>query len=233
MSKKNSTLRVSTHFMMALVLLFILASILIPTTGAVYGGPHINVSANNLSQIAKTYNSYSYASNPARMLRMPPGSTVHDAAFILAKDAGLNDASVWFILSDDALAGVTIPKSVIDANLTTIPNWDFMHTQLSVVIAANISTSAPSTTTPIAWDRGLQENGKWSRFSPWKGTGGHIAFLDGHVEWFDSLNTADPSSSLVVASGWPNAGTATVNITEALPPGAVILSAEPRSNRNF
>jgi len=233
MSTKNSFSRVA-QWLLIIFILFVLASILLPTIGGVAESGHPTHAASDLAQIAKTYAAYSVSSNPPRNLQLPPGSTTHDAAFILAKYADLNDASMWFIPADDALGDATIPKSVItgDVNTATAPDPAFANIILSVVIAANVSTSAPSTTTPIAWTRGLQEDGTWDSHSPWAGKGGHIAFLDGHVSWYDKLDATNPNESLVVAPGWPDAGTATANITLALPPGAIILPAEPRHPAN-
>jgi len=217
---------------LALFFLLIVAVILYPTFGTVMVNPHGNTASFNLQQIANAYSTYSHDPNHPRSLQLPPGSTAHDAAFILAKYVGLNDASVWFTYMDDSLANITLPRSVVAGNISTAtgPSPNFASIPLSIVVAANVSTDAPATTTPIAWTRGLQSDGTWSADSPWLGQGGHIAFLDGHVEWFDKLNAADPTASLVIAPGWPDAGNLTANITEALPPGAVILSAEPRHN---
>jgi prepilin-type processing-associated H-X9-DG protein len=222
---KRSFRSVAITSLVFLFVLGVIASILIPTVGSVYTGPRRTPSANKLSQIAITCSTYSTSGITPRNLQLPPGSTTHDAAFILAKYADLNDASLYFFPSD-ARAPSPLPKSVIvgDIPTATAPAPDFANATLSVVIAANVSTSAPSTTTPIAWDRGLQTNGKWSLTSPWQGKGGHIAFLDGHVEWFDKLDASDPFNSLLKYG----THTPTANITEALPPGAVILSAYPR-----
>jgi prepilin-type N-terminal cleavage/methylation domain-containing protein/prepilin-type processing-associated H-X9-DG protein len=211
----------------------ILASILIPTVGAVLNTAHKAAAANNASQIAKTYVSYSNGSTNPRNIKTTQqagstggdrttgvASTINDVAFILSQKAELNDASLWFITSDDNLAGVTIPKSVIEGDPSTAtdvgPGFSTAQPK-SWAFVIGLSTSAPSTTTPVIWTYGLSTAGKWSTTkSPWKGTGGHMAFLDGHVEWFDQLNQADPSSSLVVYPGNPNPGTATNDYTQAI-----------------
>ena len=221
-------------FITVLLLGLAASSIIVPTlSNMMQHGLH-EAPPSNLSQIAKAYAAYSYGSTYGRRLQVPPGSTAHEAAFILAQKADLNDAQVWFILTDDALANITLPKVVIDGDTSTAtaPAPDFARLTLSYVFASNVSTSAYPTTTPIAWTRGLQPNGTWSANSPWAGKGGHIAFLDGHVAWYDKLDATNPDESLVVAPGWSNAGTPTANITQALPPGAIILPAEPRHSAN-
>src|SRR5208282_5863131 len=100
----------------------------------------------------------------------------------------------WFIKSDDALAGVNIPKSVIlgDPNTATNCAPDFQKAgPKSWAFVTGLSTSAPATTTPLVWTYGLSHTGQWAQQSVWKGAGGHMAFLDGHVDWYEKLST-DP-----------------------------------------
>jgi prepilin-type N-terminal cleavage/methylation domain-containing protein/prepilin-type processing-associated H-X9-DG protein len=208
----------------------ILASILIPTVGSVLVTAHKTAAENNASQIAKTYISYSNGSTNPRNIKTVAqagsstggatngvASTINDVAFILSQKADLNDASLWFIASDPALTGVSIPKSVIEGDPTTAtavgPGFNSAQPK-SWAFVIGLSTSAPSTTTPVIWEYGLATTGKWAQNSPWQGKGGHIAFLDGHVEWFDNLDSTNPDSSLVVYSGNPNPGTATQDITQ-------------------
>jgi len=194
------------------------------------------VSSSNAAQIAKTFAAYSQSSADGRVLTAKPGDTAHYAALILARDGSLNDASFWFNWSDPALAGKPHPKSVlVDAQGNSTSgnledgtlNPDFARLQLSYVFAANIPLNAPVETTPVVWTRGLQFDGTWSKDSPWKGEGGHVAFMDGHVEWYDKLpltkTSADGPDPLVKYG----TTTPTTDIREALPPGAIILPAEP------
>jgi prepilin-type processing-associated H-X9-DG protein len=194
------------------------------------------VSTSNIAQIAKTYAAYTQSSKDGRILTAKPGDTAHDAALILARYASLNDASFWFIWSDSALAGKPHPHSVlVDAqgNNASVHeengtlNPDFARLQLSYVFAANIPLNAAVETTPLVWTRGLQFDGTWAKDSPWKGDGGHVAFLDGHVEWYEKLpltKTGTDGPDPLVKYGTT---TPTTDIREALPPGAIILPAEP------
>ena len=45
-------------------------------------------------------------------------------------------------------------------------------------------------TAPLAWTRGLQPDGSWSFDSPFYGEGGFILFLDGHVEFHETVDGA-------------------------------------------
>jgi hypothetical protein len=175
-------------------------------------------------EISKAYLAYSFSGRPWRQLEANPGDTAHKAAFILAKYADLNDASIYFI-KNDPRAPKNIPKRILldpeDAGSLPILNPEFMKSVLSFEIVANLPPNAPPTTTPVAWERGLREDGTWSPNSPRKGAGGHIAYLDGHWEWADKL---DLNGTCFVKYG---TNIPTTDIREALPPGAVILSAEP------
>jgi len=204
-------------------------SVIIPALGPVVV-LHTDVyRQNNLGVIAKAYLAYSITGKTPRIIAAKPGDTAHKAAYLLAKYTDLNDASLYFIKSDPH-APKNIPKVILlDLEGTDTQrsiNPEFLKSELSFEIAANLSPNAPPTTTPVAWTRGLREDGTWSPDSPWGGGGGHIAYLDGHVEWADKL-TLDGECFTIYATR-PNAGKPTVNIREALPPGAVILSAEPK-----
>jgi len=96
---------------------------------------------------------------------------------------------------------------------------DFINAPISWAFAAYMATNAPTSTTPVAWTRGLQSDGTWAPDSPWRGEGGHITFIDGHVEWVE--DTEDYFKDY-------QTGEAVTDIRKALPPGAKILEWEPR-----
>jgi len=150
---------------------------------------------------------------------------VHDIAFILAREADLNDAVVWINRSEKALQGTTFPQPIlIVKGDLAVMNPDFPKLPLAFEIASNIPLDARAATTPIAWTRGLQRDGTWAEDSISSRKGGVIAFLDGHVEWCNEIN-ANPESPELVRY---NTNIPTKDIRDALPPGAVILSAEPK-----
>jgi len=178
----------------------------------------------NLSSIAKTFMAYSYASEPARIFTANPGDTAHDAARELARVSGLNSARIYFV-ANDPKAPNPLPKVVLISDPSEAEmNPEFVNATLSVEIAANIPPNANVKTTPVAWSRGLREDGTWTSDSPFGGKGGIVVFLDGHSKWYDRLSTSSQIDNYLVIYG---TNTPTVNIREALPPGAVILSAEP------
>jgi len=219
--------------LIVLAVIGILGAIIIPAITVIdtpTGYAPKSSAMNNLGQIAKSNLLYSFSGNNTRALTVQSGDTAHEAAYILARDVQFNDAVVWFIKSDPRLEGKTPPKTVLLGDPSKgVPNPEFAKLPLSVVFVANLPSNAPHTTTPIAWTRDLQSDGTWAHDSPWKGEGGHIAYLDGHVEWYDKVTLKTDNQSGYF-NGLVKYGTTipTTNIREALPPGAVILSAEPK-----
>jgi type II secretory pathway pseudopilin PulG len=106
--------------------------------------------------------------------------------------------------------------------LSGITNGDFPLSQSSNGVyrmlwsycaICNIPTDADLSTTPIAYTRGLQDDGLWDKkYGIYGSTGGFIAFADGHVKWFDG----DKPVKLL---RWDRSGY-THNIREAVPADA-------------
>jgi len=90
---------------------------------------------------------------------------------------------------------------------------------------------APPSTTPVAWTRGLKTDGTWASETAstpgvYGSKGGFIAFLDGHVTWYDNLR--DEGGQLVnYTTKKP-----TSNIYEALPPGTSVLDSTENIVKN-
>jgi prepilin-type processing-associated H-X9-DG protein len=184
-------------------------------------------SESDIIQIARSYVAHgNLGRNGFQNLPVKPGDSVHAAAFYLALFEGLNDASMYFV-KGDPLSPATIPLRVLegDPEHPRGLNADFSQATLSVVMAANFPDGVRTATTPVAWTRGLQANGTWSSDSPYKDAGGHIAFLDGHVAWYDRIYTNPTQGPTLTKYG---TNETTTDIREALPPGAIILGAEPR-----
>jgi hypothetical protein len=126
-------------------------------------------------------------------------ATIQSVAAMLARSGGLNDTGIWMARSDERSG----------APAEDAASWDYV-TGLSVVMSAN---------TPLAWTRGLRTDGTWDPATGvYGGDGGHIAFLGGHVVFFQDLAMA----GLTTPDGRP-----TTNILEALPPGTRVVGAGP------
>ena len=82
-------------------------------------------------------------------------------------------------------------------------------------MAVDLSPNAQASITPLVWTRGHQgASGLWDADTPWEGDGGHIAFMDGHVTFYE--NTTD---QLVDAS----TNNPTADIEDAIGTNANIL----------
>ena len=78
-----------------------------------------------------------------------------------------------------------------------------------------MSANAQGSTTPLIWTKGLQSEGIWdAAVNPWGNKGGHIAYMDGHVEFFD--NVAQPPQLIINVNGSGSIGSATADIEQAI-----------------
>jgi type II secretory pathway pseudopilin PulG len=74
-------------------------------------------------------------------------------------------------------------KNDITASTTSVP--------LSYCLISGLSASIPLATTPIAFTRGLKDNGKWhSKYGLYGDKGGYVVFGDGHIQWLDGSKPA-------------------------------------------
>ena len=166
---------------------------------------------NKLRQIGIAYQQYMQATGG----HMPATTAgVHGFAVELALKAGSNDASLYRITSDPLVVEHLgdIAAHVSDKAFPGMP--------FSYALVVGLPSNAPATSTPIAWTRGLGTNGKWADDAPYGDTGGHILFLDGHVEKFGDVvgklkdyETGQPTS----------------DIRKAVAPGATILEPDTSS----
>jgi hypothetical protein len=150
--------------------------------------------------------------------RFPQTDSVYEYAAELARYGGLNDTTQWIVILDSSeSAERRSPTQVLTPDRTAI-DPAFLRTQLDItVVARGLHANLPATT-PIAWTRGLQPDGTWSKDSPYGGDGGHIVFLGGNVQFYRNL-----SASPLARFDDPKA--TTTDIRKALPPDAFI--AEP------
>lgn len=186
----------------------IMASVMVPTYGRVHTTAQRSVDASNLRQIGQA--SLIYASDNGD--KLPTAPDVWSYAGELARGGGLNDASVWFA-GREAEIGRRMGTVLQSGDRTTV-DPAFRAIGPSIVVPLGGITADMPSTTPIAWTRGLQRDGTWSKDSPHGGEGGHIVFLGGNVMFYRRL--ADAPLTRFDGSG------TTTNILEALPPGTVV-----------
>ena len=126
---------------------------------------------------------------------------------------------MWYIRTDENLNGQQIPHSVIigDPTQATTVAPDFGKVSPKAwAFVTGISVSAPASTTPLLWTYGLGHDGKWAIGTVWKGRGGHIAFLDGHVDWAEKLSTDAGGESFTVYQSLQGNGNPTIDYTQAI-----------------
>lgn len=205
----------------------ILAAILIPAVGAVRVKAAQASSSSNLKQIALAYNNFSISGSRTRIITEGgweagkfQASSPAEWAQVLAEFGGLNDGALYFISSDVQVAALPEIPQVILRNVGTddpvevTSAWSEAADSLSYEMGADLSPNAQATITPLIWTRGLETSGRWEKDSPWEGKGGHIAYMDGHVSFYENVvdQLVDPD----------DAGT-TSNIEDAIGENATVL----------
>ncbi len=208
------------------VMLALLLAILMTTVSKVRNGSsRRTIDSSNIRQIGQAALIYANEHEgrlPATNLG-PDGkpadderTTVHRFAAALARDAGLNDVTIY-------LSGLdTHPEVRLDHFRDASPavilrdgeeseiNPAFLESGISFQLIGGLNVDLPSTT-PIAFTRGLREDGHWDRENGVYGSqGGHLVFLGGNVRWTRDLTS---EFQLAALSGEP-----TENILETLTP---------------
>ena len=180
----------------------ILAAILIPAVGKVREVANKTKSASNIRSIAVSYATYSTSGgrvrtlNPAKLTAAGFSDDIYGVGSFLAKQVDLTDASIWIIGSDPAVADYssTLPAVVGFRNNENVyeDSQDWVSgVPVGYDFAIGISGNAPTSTTPLTWTRGMNTGtGTWGKDTPW-GLGGHIAYLDGHVQFYTELGEED------------------------------------------
>lgn len=195
----------------------ILAAILIPAVGKVREVANKMKSSSNIRSIAVSYATYSTSGGKVKVLTSTKltnagyTDSVQGVAEFLADKVDLTDASIWLIGTDPLVTdyeneGKTIPEVIgyrdADNAFQTSPDWS-SDAPVGYDFALAAGGNDPASTTPLTWTRGLSEGavGVWGKTTPW-GRGGHIAFLDGHVSFYNDLKgddgqLVDPSNGLL------------------------------------
>lgn len=185
-----------------IAIIAILAGIIIPSVGTMKTRAHKAKAQSNARQIAMAYNTLAaddkniIKGGPFRTKTKPnEAADIYEWAGVLANSAGLDDASIWYLEADGG-APINIPNTVLAAGTGDRGvHEDFNNTSLAWSVVYGMPKSAPASKTPLMWTRGLAPDGYWtekaigageSDKSVWGEEGGHIAYLDGHVEWKSS-----------------------------------------------
>lgn len=216
MNFKNNKAFTLIETLIVIAIIATLIAITIPAASKALDSAKRSLAANNLRQIAIAYMLYTSTENQPIKAK-----NLYEWTRLFAESTDLNDAHLWYIKDDPLvqMASDSLPDLILlppNLHQERKLNPDFAKTPLSLCIAANLPLESSPSTTPLAWTRGLQKNGRWAPDSPYKGKGGHIVFLDGHVKWFTSLTTSTPLLNHQTQKS-------TSNIFEALPPGTKVF----------
>ena len=153
---------------------------------------------------------------------------VYEVAARLMRVGAQNDSSLWFSFADSTYPRPTDIPDILDPDYTgpkkTAPiNPKFKAAPLAVAVAiypTGVGKLSLPSTVPLAWTRGLQPDGTWSKtLAPYGDWGGYVVFLGGNVTTFKGG----------IKGGLVKFGTnePTSNILEALPPGSRISEFVP------
>ena len=176
-----------------LTILLLLMSCLFPIGEKIVEKGRRAVTASNLRQVALAYTAF-IQDNERNSMAFREIRTASDWANLLAKSGILNDASMYCVKTDPLLVngGYSIPKRVgyQDKSQKWHKDEDFSKLPLSLVFITGLSPYAPLSTTPLAYTRGLNvKKSEWSN-GTYGNEGGFIVFLDGHVQFFTTLNNS-------------------------------------------
>lgn len=219
MSPRPTRLQKLLTFDWVLITLFLLTFFLVATLHWAQSIAIRTSDGSNLRNIVQCTLIYANEHND----QLPPASDIWDYARILAETDGLDSSSFWQSRADPA-ANPHSHTPVLTSNSSAKPRSitpAFRQVKPCFAVAiGSLHTTMPPTT-PIAWTRGLQPDGTWSKHSPYAGHGGFILFLGGNSAFFKNLKTGGPQLTRFDGSG------PTANILEALPPGTRISEYQP------
>ncbi|MBK8476903.1 MAG: prepilin-type N-terminal cleavage/methylation domain-containing protein [Opitutaceae bacterium] len=198
----------------------ILAAILIPVVGKVRENAQRASDLANIRSIGQAALVYAHEHNgslPPTNLPAAAGTvgfiptgttattTLYAYAAALALSGGLNNGAVWVSPAD--LVGTQGLATILDnarprGFSSGTPAFD--GATLSFQAFSGLRTSM-GPNTPVVWTRGLAAaTGDWDndrQNSVYGSDGGHVFFLGGNVQFFDSLGPDDANGRLVAVNG--------------------------------
>jgi prepilin-type N-terminal cleavage/methylation domain-containing protein len=213
------------ELLVVLAIIGVLASIIFPTVSTHPVNHRRSVDSTNLRSIGGAMLA-AENDHPGTLysINLPD---IHAFAAQLAR-FGLNDPKLWLSKIDATNPYTAHPPTTIlvadpSADGSRPINPKFQGVSLAFAAAGfppGTDITKLPVTTPLAWTRGLQPNGIWSKdHAPYGDWGGFIVFVGGNLEKFKNIDgklvkfgTTQPTS----------------DIREALPPGTRILESQPK-----
>jgi type II secretory pathway pseudopilin PulG len=240
-SKKNKKSFTLLETIFAITIIGILLAIFLPTMSAIKLSAQKVKDQSNLKKIAEAWKTYTVdyglkiKTGGASFMEAVAGGYWHDT--YNTEHVLLNDPYVY-VSPNDKYASKVVKEPVMHkgADGTSIYSEsytrqknDLTATNNGIVISyctiTGLEGNIPLNTTPIAFTRGLQENGTWNATAGLYGDkGGYVVYGDGHVTWFDG---SKPAKFLK----WDGSDY-TSDMRQALPTGTRIENGGAPSNMN-
>jgi hypothetical protein len=183
--------------------------------------PSAVVHASHLRQIGQASHIYA-ADHDGRLPGGEAVETIHDVARLLARGAGLNTASMWISAGDAKSGSEERLTAILDNRGSSLDEVFAGQNVVAFDFATGLHTGMPSTT-PIAWTRGLRDDGTWDEQGVFGSSGGFVVFMGGNIGKYRDLKH-DGEGSLMRPDG-----TRTSNILESLPPEARVVGTGPKT----
>ncbi|MDR1435310.1 MAG: type II secretion system GspH family protein [Puniceicoccales bacterium] len=212
----------------------ILVGMLIPRVEKAKESARRTSNLSSLRAIAMAYQNYSADDVDGRSIDLSDGNRKGvEWALILARGGYLNDPHMYCFAGDSGASKI-VKNTIVDGTLNDNDAWGGGECEFSVYVVSGIPADAPSSTTPIAFTRGipsaandLRNSGdgtkvaKWPEDGVYGSRGGQIVYLDNHVKWYDDLGGTGEAGKLVAWNGDP-----TNDIAKTIPSSAYILNAK-------
>lgn len=172
-------------------ILGLLMSLVVPSISGALDRSRRSSAQNSLKQVAAAYIMYRGSYGDLTEARVP---SIPDWALLMAREGYLNDPNAYVFSFDSKARSINTVKkdTIVQGDGSTysqcwgeVPPVDANAFSINIVLGINDSCNA--STTPIAFTRGLQEDGTWSSDGVFGKKGGYIAFLDGHVKWYSKV----------------------------------------------
>jgi prepilin-type N-terminal cleavage/methylation domain-containing protein len=203
----------------------ILAAVLFPGVQGVMKKAKQSTAQTKVRNIAQAYIAFASTGNKqgAWSLTAPTqANSVADFGAVLSYNSNLNSAELWYVEADQLNESASFPKQVligavgsqtVDPNFATgSVQYGYQSWTTYVPTPRNIDEKIP-----LFWARGLTTAGKWDATNGvWGAEGGHVAFGDSHVGWFQ--DTASDDTKFVSKK---TAGSMTANWQDAVSVGTV------------
>ncbi|MDR2200488.1 MAG: hypothetical protein LBN94_00010 [Puniceicoccales bacterium] len=178
---KNRKAFMLMELIVVVAVIAILMAIIIPAAQKVLVSARKAKASTSMRQIAEAYSRY-YNEHSI----IPAATSAADMALKLAQAGEINNANA-FIFPGDKAAAEVLAQEIYPLDANKYP-WE-AGKPLSVVLICNIMAGLAPEMVPVAYSRGLKDDGTWDATNGVYGTeGGFIAFLDGTVTWFTNLS---------------------------------------------